>query len=131
MNELRKPYRRQASELHLAVEEARALREDLAEQRAALPELCQTCETGIFPLFRRWTADMWREIKPLDTKPLRRRAKSLRGLLRQVLTNRRAMRIILGNMLIRLGLLVVFLAKLGILALIIWGAVKLGGLLTQ
>ena len=131
MSELRKPYRRQASELHLAVEEARALREDLAEQCAALPDLCQTCETGIFPMFRNWAADMRRALQPLDIKPLKRRARSLRGLLRLVLTNRRAMRVILGNMLLRLGLLVVLLVKLGILLLIIWGAVKLGGLLAQ
>ena len=126
MSELRAPFRRQRDTLCQTVEDAEGLRTGLAEQKAHLPELRKTCEADIFPQFRNWTADLRRAVLPLDIKPLRRKARSLQGLLRLVLTNGRAMRILTGNLLLRLGLVAILLGKLGLVILILWGAVKLG-----
>jgi len=128
MSELRAPYRRQRDDLMVAVDEIETLREDLSEPKAELPELREVCRTSIFPEMRRWSAELRGEVQPIDIKPLRRKAKSLRGLLRLVLGNRRAMRILIGNLMLRAALVLILLAKLGLVILVIWGAVKLGEL---
>jgi len=125
MSDLAAPYRSQRERLDLAIDEVETLRTGLAEEREALPGLQDTCEAEIFPKFRNWTADLRRAIQPVyKIKTLRKRARSMRGLMRLVLSNGRAIRVLLGNALLRLAILLVFLLKLGLLALIIWGAIK-------
>ncbi len=131
MSELRTPFGYQRELMKQAADDAESLRAGLAAEREAMPELQRECTTRIFPLFRNWSHDLRKANQPVKVRDLRRRAKSLRGLMALVLTNRKAMSVLFGNVMLRLAILLVFLVKLGLLIGIIWGAVRLAEWLSE
>ncbi|MDJ0840374.1 MAG: hypothetical protein QNK37_27940 [Acidobacteriota bacterium] len=129
IDKLREPYRRQSKELIGAREEAGAERDDLAIERAAWPELQKTCERDLFPTFENWNSGLKKRIKPLKFRELRKKAKSMRGLLRITWFDGKSFKTRSLNWLIRIALVLILLIKLALVLGLIWLVVKFSDLL--
>lgn len=108
-----------------AHQEAGDEKADLSAERSRWPDLKQEVTDDVLPIVADWRTQLHKNLKPLKFKPLRKKARGLKGLLKIAIFNRGAFRVRLENALMRLTLLLIALIKLAVALGIIYGVIKL------
>jgi len=123
---LHKPFQEQNERLVKPRRDAHFEKDDLAVERAALPELRAQCEQELVPIFEKWNKDLAAEVKPFkEIKKLKRKVTGLRGLMRLTWFNGKAMKTRVLNFLLRAGIALVFLLKLAFVVGLVYATIKL------